>query len=122
MWTSFVVPAEKVEGIASKWAEAYGTQLPSWKRQDRKEKKLATEHALTRPKASDWSREKWLTRLLVMIGFRKDPGVVAGVRINWVVRFRSPGFLILGNYGGPGNPRGYWCPPSPPCPRRKQQG
>ncbi len=24
---------------------------------------MATEHALTMPKASDWSREKWLTRL-----------------------------------------------------------
>ncbi|WP_297486624.1 hypothetical protein [Ferrovum sp.] len=85
VWTSFIVPIEKLEGIASKWAEAYGTQLPAWKRQDRKEKKLATavalaapvisrpgmrqvmlmatEHALTMPKASDWAREQWLTRL-----------------------------------------------------------
>ncbi|WP_035418866.1 hypothetical protein, partial [Ferrovum myxofaciens] len=75
----------KVGGIAEKWAEAYGTQLPAWKRQDRKGKNLATavalaapvisrpgmrqvilmatEHALTMPKASDWAREKWLTRL-----------------------------------------------------------
>ena len=85
VWTSFIVEDEKVEGIACKWAEVYGTQLPSWKRQDRKQKQLptavalaapvigkpgqkqvmlmATEFAVKMPENTPWAKEKWLTRL-----------------------------------------------------------
>ena len=117
VWTSFIVPAEKVEGIASKWAEAYGTQLPAWKRQDRKEKKLATavalagpvisrpgmrqvmlmatDHALTMPKASDWSREKWLTRLPEFSDFVivHEPREGAGYAWSWRIQDRVLGGL-----------------------------
>ena len=84
LWTSFEVDEEKVAGIAEKWAENYGINLPSWKRSDRKEKELATAVALAGPVIgkpgrrqvflmatpfaasalpnSPWYREKWLKR------------------------------------------------------------
>jgi len=74
----------KADGVLVKWAEVYGTNLPAWKRQDRKGKGLpnavalaapvvglpdrfqvflmATEPALSVPEVSPFSREKWKTR------------------------------------------------------------
>ena len=85
VWVSFTVDDEKVDAIAEKWAETYGTRLPGWKRQDRKQKQLptavalaapvigkpgqkqvmlmATEFAVKMPESTPWSKEKWLTRL-----------------------------------------------------------
>ena len=85
-WTSTEpLPRAKAELVLrAKWAETYGTSLPAWKRQDRKQKGLpnavalgvpvvglpehlqlilmATQDALTAPQISPFSREKWLTR------------------------------------------------------------
>src|SRR6185369_243252 len=85
LWVSFLVDADKVDGIAAKWSENLGTTLPAWKRQDRKEKQMAnavalsapvlgmahkrqlilmaTEHALKMPASTAWRREKWQSRL-----------------------------------------------------------
>lgn len=84
LWNSFEVDEEKVAGIAGKWAEIYGTNLPSWKRHDRKLKELPTAVGLAGPvigkprrlqaivlatpfagaalQNSPWAREKWLKR------------------------------------------------------------
>jgi hypothetical protein len=78
------LPRAKAEAVLAKWAELYGTNLPAWKRQDRKEKGLpnavalaapvvglsgrfqlvlmATAPALSAPTVSPFSREKWKTR------------------------------------------------------------
>lgn len=70
--------------LRAKWTEVYGTGLPAWKRQDRKQKGLpnalalaapvvgmpehlelmlmATEEALSAPEVSPFSKEKWLIR------------------------------------------------------------
>ena len=85
-WTATEpLPRAKAEAILrGKWPEAYGTNLPAWKRQDRKQKGLpnavalgapvvglpdhlqlvlmATQDALTVPELSPFSREKWRTR------------------------------------------------------------
>lgn len=85
-WTSTEpLPRAKAELVLrGKWAETYGTSLPAWKRQDRKQKGLpnavalgvpvvglpehlqlilmATQDALTAPQVSPFSREKWLTK------------------------------------------------------------
>ncbi len=84
LWNSFEVDEEKLSGIADKWAENYGINLPSWKRHDRKLKELptaiglagpiigkpgrkqvllmATPHAASMSQNSPWLREKWLKR------------------------------------------------------------
>lgn len=85
-WTTTeALPKAKVEAILrGKWAENYGTNLPAWKRQDRKQKGLpnaialaapvvglpdqmqlvlmATQDALAVLETSPFSREKWLVR------------------------------------------------------------
>lgn len=70
--------------LLDKWTETYGTSLPAWKRQDRKQKGLpnavalgvpvvgfpghlqlflmATQEAPAVPAVSPFSREKWVTR------------------------------------------------------------
>jgi len=84
LWNSFEVDAEKLDGIANKWNENYGTNLPSWKRHDRKMKELPTAVGLAGPVIgkpgrlqlivlatpfaeavlphSQWFREKWIKR------------------------------------------------------------
>jgi hypothetical protein len=117
VWISFTVEAEKINGIAEKWAEAYGTRLPSWKRQDRKEKKLptavavaapvigrpdlrqvilmATEFALAMPDNSPWRKEKWLTRLPEFSDFVvvHEPREEAGYVWSWRIKERVLGGL-----------------------------
>jgi hypothetical protein len=83
-WVAFIIGAEKVPVINERWAEELGTGLPAWKRQDRKQKRLAnavalsspvlgrhgvrevmlmaTPDALTMPEVSPWHRQKWLQR------------------------------------------------------------
>lgn len=84
-WVSFEILSEKVESKALELADTFGTKLPSWKRQDRKEAGLPTAVAgcvriignpakrevvlmatpLVRvaPTSSPWAREKWRDRL-----------------------------------------------------------
>jgi hypothetical protein len=59
MWTQgyrnaivFEARDEKLESIASKFSEVYGTELPAWKRYERKRKKLPNAWACSMPKAS----------------------------------------------------------------------
>lgn len=83
LWTSFEVDANKSLLIDTKFQEQFGTKLPSWKRQDRKQKGLpnglaysapvfsnaglreiilmATPEALRAPEVTPWRREKWKT-------------------------------------------------------------
>jgi hypothetical protein len=83
-WVAFIVGADKVRGIGERWAEELGTGLPAWKRQDRKQRRLAnavalsspvlsrpgvrevmlmaTPDALAMPDISPWRRQKWLQR------------------------------------------------------------
>jgi hypothetical protein len=82
-WISFSVEAEKVDHIFDKWVDEFGTQLPSWKRQDRKQKKLAnavalsmpilsskkiivflmvTEEVMNMPIETEWQKQKWETK------------------------------------------------------------
>ena len=49
LWVSFEVDACKVEGIREKWIESCGTNLPAWKRQDRKQKGLPNAWAAAAP-------------------------------------------------------------------------
>jgi hypothetical protein len=49
LWVSFEVDACKVEGIREKWIETCGTNLPAWKRQDRKQKGLPNAWAAAAP-------------------------------------------------------------------------
>lgn len=117
VWTSFTVEAEKLNGIASKWSEVYGTQLPGWKRQDRKEKQLptavavaapvigradlrqvilmATEFALAMPENSPWRKEKWLTRLPEFSDFVivHEPREGAGYAWSWRIKEQVLGGL-----------------------------
>lgn len=110
VWTSFTVEAEKVDAIAEKWAETYGTRLPGWKRQDRKEKMqatavavaapvigrtelrqvilMATNFALTMPENSPWRKEKWLTRLPEFSDFVMvhEPREGAGYAWSWRIK------------------------------------
>jgi hypothetical protein len=89
MWTqgyryavTFQTKNEKLDSIAEKFAEVYGTELPAWKKYERKRKKLPNAWACAMPKssypghnivvlmaafqtldhldpASPWKREKW---------------------------------------------------------------
>jgi hypothetical protein len=43
---------EKLDSLAEKFAEVYGTELPAWKRYERKRKKLPNAWACAMPKAS----------------------------------------------------------------------
>ncbi len=117
LWVSFIAEAQKVNALGEKWAEAYGTRLPAWKRQDRKQKGLAnavafsapvlshpgqrqvilmaTEHALQMPEASVWRREKWETRLpefsdFVIVHEPRERGDYAWT---WRVQARTVGLL-----------------------------
>jgi hypothetical protein len=98
MWTqgyryavTFDAKREKLDGLASKFAENYGTQLPAWKRYQRKKQGLPNGWACAMPKASHpgqsivvlmaafdslehldpvspWRREKWQPADRVEIG------------------------------------------------------
>jgi hypothetical protein len=98
MWTqgyryavTFDAKTEKLDALASKFAETYGTELPAWKRYERKRKKLPNGWACSMPKASHpgqsivvlmaafdsldhldpaspWRREKWIPAERVEIG------------------------------------------------------
>lgn len=48
-----IVPADKVDSIASKWIDAYGINLPRWKRAERKSKGLPNAVALDIPILGD---------------------------------------------------------------------
>lgn len=85
-WVTCSVPLPKVASISDKWAEIYGTLLPAWKRQDRKEHGLpnavamalpvlgqpgvcqlvlmATETAVNMAQTTPWARERWSTRCI----------------------------------------------------------
>jgi hypothetical protein len=59
MWTqgyryavTFDVRNEKLDALAEKFAETYGTELPAWKRYERKKKGLPNGWACSMPKAS----------------------------------------------------------------------
>ncbi|MGA0608713.1 hypothetical protein [Caldimonas sp. KR1-144] len=80
----FTTDEEKLERKAIEWAEAFGTRLPAWRRQDRKQRGLpnavavaggvlgypgrrevilmATAEALSAPAISPWAKEKWTDR------------------------------------------------------------
>ena len=87
----FDVRNEKLDGLAQKFAENYGTLLPAWKRHERKRRKLPNAWCCSMPKASypnhsiivlmaafetldnlasdsPWRREKWRPADLVEIG------------------------------------------------------
>lgn len=82
-WVSFVVPAEKLDGIDAKFTEVYGTRLSAEKRRWRRNKGLPTAWSASMPvlgnpykreiilmasreamsmQDTPWAREKWLTR------------------------------------------------------------
>ncbi|MBV8656585.1 MAG: hypothetical protein JO142_02050 [Burkholderiales bacterium] len=85
VWVQIETTADKLPALREKWAEQYGTLLPAWKRQDRKQKGLpnvvavaapilsrpgkrevilmSTGDALRQSDASPFAREKWLQRL-----------------------------------------------------------
>ena len=116
LWVSFEVDASKVDGIREKWIETCGTNLPAWKRQDRKQKGLpnawaaaapvfgypnkrqvilmATEQALDFPD-SDLGRQKWNRRLpefseFVMVREARERGDYAWT---WRIQNRVLGLL-----------------------------
>ena len=116
LWVSFEVDASKVDGIREKWIETCGTNLPAWKRQDRKQKGLpnawaaaapvlgypnkrqvilmATEQALDFPE-SDLGRQKWIRRLpefsdFVMVREARERGDCAWT---WRIQERVLGLL-----------------------------
>jgi hypothetical protein len=116
LWVSFEVDASKVDGIREKWIETCGTNLPAWKRQDRKQKGLpnawaaaapvlgypnkrqvilmATERALDFPD-SDLGRQQWNRRLpefsdFVMIHEARERGDYA-----WTWRIQNRVFGLL---------------------------
>lgn len=120
LWVCFVVPEEKVDAIANKWAEVYGTTLPAWKRQDRKQKNLAnavalaapviglaakrqvmlmaTEHAAQMPLGTAWRNEKWSKRVVefsdfVMVREARERGDYA-----WTWRLQERVATSLGEY------------------------
>lgn len=120
LWVSFTVSAEKVDAIGAKWAEVFGTLLPAWKRQDRKQKGLAnavavaapvfgmpskrqvilmaTASATTMPKGSVWAKEKWSSRLpefsdFVIVHEPRERGDYA-----WTWRLQERTATGLGNH------------------------
>jgi hypothetical protein len=48
-WTSFDIEEEKIDSISEKWSEIYGTKLPAYVRQDKKQKGLPTAVAVSGP-------------------------------------------------------------------------
>jgi hypothetical protein len=91
-WISFISTEDKEDSIEEKWAEKYGTTLPAWRRQDKKqahlptavslsgpvighEKKreivmMATSYALKAPPKTAWTSEKWKTGVIEFSDFR----------------------------------------------------
>ena len=84
----FDAPESRLETLQNKFAEAYGTQLPGWKRYQRKQKGLPNAWACAFPKSSypghywvvllavfdnldgldkssPWRNEKWLERVII---------------------------------------------------------
>lgn len=116
LWLSFEVDESKVESLREKWIETCGTNLPAWKRQDRKQKGLpnawaaaapvlgypnrrqvilmATEQALNFPE-SDLGRQQWVRRLpefsdFVMVREARNRGDYAWT---WRIQNRVLGLL-----------------------------
>jgi len=83
-WVSFQISQDKLEAKAASIAEQFGTRLPAWKRQDRKQVGLPNATAVSAPVLgapdqrqiiilataqvqfahpdSPWARERWLSR------------------------------------------------------------
>jgi hypothetical protein len=96
-WTSFQLKTERVDAKAMELADSYGTRLPAWKRQDRKQAGqptcvavsapilgspgsreiilMATAEVQTAPAGSVWKRERWSDRCVVFGSFvlTKEP-------------------------------------------------
>lgn len=90
-WTSFRLKAERVDSKGMELADIYGTRLPAWKRQDRKQAGhptcvavcapvlgspgmreiilMATAQVQTAPPGSVWKREDWTDRRVVFGSF-----------------------------------------------------
>lgn len=111
-WVSFIVDKEKVPGIKEKWAEVYGTLLPAWRRNDRKNKNLplAVSYAapvLSRPSKIEvillawlpdsvpfaWSKEHWRRDMPVFSEFVlvKEPNSTKNYVWTWKLQDRVLG-------------------------------
>lgn len=115
-WTSFVVDSEKEPAIAEKWAEIYGTKLPSYIRQDKKQKGLPTAAAVSAPvigsqnkrelilmateharkiHVGPFVRETWETKLPTFSVFRltQDVRPRGDYTLTWKLNDRTIGLL-----------------------------
>lgn len=110
-WISFSVDQNKVLPIREKWAEAYGTLLPAWKRNDRKGKALPLAVAYAAPVLSlpgqrevillswlpdsvpsAWQKENWRRDLPVFSDFVmvKEPNATG--RYVWTWKLQDHAF------------------------------
>ncbi|MFN3862051.1 MAG: hypothetical protein ACK4R2_11355 [Roseateles sp.] len=112
-WTSFTIDLEKLEAKRRQIEEQFGTRLPPWKRQDRKQMGLptgvavavhvtgepmkrqvvvlATDLALRAPAGSPWTRERWRQNppevdCFVMV---KEPRVRGDFAWTWKLQERT---------------------------------
>lgn len=115
-WTSFEVPEEKLPGISEKWAELYGTNLPAYVRQDKKQRSLPTAVAVSAPvigspnkrhlilmatpfartiKVGPFARETWETKLPSFSLFRltQDVRPRGDYTLTWKLNDRTIGLL-----------------------------
>ncbi len=115
-WTCFEVPEEKLAGISAKWAEIYGTNLPAYIRQDKKQKGLPTAVAVAAPvigspnkrhlilmattyaaaiKVGPFSRETWETKMPSFSLFRltQDVRPRGDYTLTWKLNDRTIGLL-----------------------------
>lgn len=111
-WVSFIVDKEKATGIKEKWSETYGTLLPAWKRNDRKNKNLplAVSYAapvLSRPGKLEvillawlpdsvppaWTKENWRRDLPVFSEFVlvKEPNATRNYVWTWRLQDQTLG-------------------------------
>lgn len=115
-WTSFEVPEEKLPGISEKWSEIYGTNLPAYIRQDKKQKGFPTAVAVSAPvigspnkrhlilmatpfartiKVGPFTRETWETKLPSFSLFRmtQDARPRGDYTLTWKLNDRTIGLL-----------------------------
>lgn len=115
-WTSFEVQEEKLPGISRKWDEIYGTNLPAYVRQDKKQKGLPTAVAVSAPvigfpnkrhlilmatahaksiKVGPFARETWETKLPSFSLFRltQDVRPRGDYTLTWKLNDRTIGLL-----------------------------
>lgn len=118
-WISFTVEADKVDRIAEKWVDELGTALPSWKRQDRKQKNLAnavalslptlssnkrvvflmaTEHVKNMPAETAWRKQVWQTKPPAMDSFVMVQEPREGRGYVWTWRLQNAVAGPLGHY------------------------